>query len=107
MTYGYYEILDMKRSWSNPSNKRYDLWILNTVKSDKEKYEKCKDAPCFWDWDGNNDGRNGVTGFVRWIEYDFESAIVELYEGEMIDGIPNGFGRFIKPGYFEMFIGNF
>ena len=51
------------------------------------------------------DVEDNLNGLVRSIEYRPGFGIQELYEGEMKRGRPSGFGRFIKVGYFEMFIG--
>ena len=47
------------------------------------------------------------TGFVRLVKYSLGGYVHHIYEGEMIEGYPYGFGRFIKPGYSEMFVGRF
>ena len=103
-TYGYYEILNMKDG-AYISNVRYDIWILSTDEGRDKQYQACKNKPC--QWYGNNDGYNMFTGFVRLVKYSLDGQINHIYEGEMIEGYPYGFGRLIKPGYNEMFVGRF
>lgn len=46
------------------------------------------------------------TGFVRLLKYQTGKGGLEyIYEGELYKGEPNGFGRYIYPGYSEMFVG--
>ena len=113
-TFGFHHIANLKKSKNdyvseNASSKKIHLymsiWILNTnffAKTQLEKLDQMGgvDPNLYWE-----NYKENFSGFVRIIEYRPGFGIQEMYEGQMQKGKPIGFGRFIKPGYYEMFIG--
>ena len=67
------------------------------------------EVKCCWNSNIVNIGAL-MTGFIRVIDYRLvggEKVILGIYEGEIEQGLPNGFGRKISARTGNTFVGNF
>ena len=98
------------------------MWLLGTVKENFRELDSLAhvsiepDEPripstklkCCWD---DENLKNLITGFVRVVKYykkrGSQTYLTTLYEGNMKNGEPYGFGRYVNSYQQQQFIGYF